>query len=379
MSDVGRCAIIGPAYPLRGGIAQLNESLARAFHQGGIDTEIFSFSLQYPSLLFPGKSQKDTSGTPPQGVKIHSVINSINPFNWGGVADQIAQFQPDLVVVRYWMPFFAPSLGTIIRKLRKKLPQVRVIALTDNIIPHEPRPGDAQLTGYFVNSCDAFVAMSQAVLNELKQFDSSKPRRLIHHPIYDHFGEIIGKSEARTQLGLNSEGKYILFFGLVRRYKGLDLLLEALSMVEDPNVRLIVAGEFYEQKAEIMGLIDSLGLQDRVIMTDRFVSEADVKKYFCAADLVVQPYRSATQSGVTQIAYHFNRPMLVTNVGGLPEMIPNGKVGYVVKVDSTSIADAINDFYQNDRESTFSSNAREEKKRFSWKAMVDGILNLDGS
>lgn len=376
MNDVCHCAIIGPAYPLRGGIAQLNESLATAFHQQGIETEIFSFSLQYPSILFPGKSQKDSSGTPPEGVKIHSVINSINPLNWGSVADRIIQLQPDLVVVRYWMPFFAPCLGTIIRKIKKKLPQVRIVALTDNIIPHETRLGDAQLTGYFVNSCDAFVAMSQAVLNDLQNFDSSKPRRLIHHPIYDHFGEIIDKAEARSELGLNPDGKYVLFFGLVRKYKGLDLLLEAISTVEDPNVRLIVAGEFYEQKAEIMGLIDSLGLQDRVILTDQFVAEADVKKYFCAADLVVQPYRTATQSGVTQIAYHFNKPMLVTNVGGLPEMIPNGKVGYVVEVDSTSIAEAINDFYQNDRESTFSSNAKEEKKRFSWKAMVDGILHL---
>lgn len=376
MTKVGRCAIIGPAYPLRGGIAQLNESLAKAFLNSGIQTEIFSFSLQYPSLLFPGKTQTDTSGTAPEGVKIHPVINSINPLSWGRVAADIADFQPDLIVVRYWMPFFAPSLGTILRKLKKRCPNARIIALTDNVIPHEQRIGDKQLTSYFVNSCDGFVAMSGSVLDDLNEFDNSKPRKLIHHPIYDHFGELMSKVEARSSLSLDPSGKYVLFFGLVRKYKGLDLLINALSQSNLDQVNLIVAGEFYEQKQEIEQLITSNGLSARVTLVDEFIAEEDVRKYFCASDLVVQPYRTATQSGVTQIAYHFNRPMLVTRVGGLPEMVPDGKVGYVVEVDSVAIGEAISDFYQNDKEKEFSLAAEQEKKRFSWEAMVTGILNL---
>jgi glycosyltransferase involved in cell wall biosynthesis len=367
--------IIGPAFPLRGGIAHLNESLCRAFIKEGDTAEIVSFSLQYPSFLFPGKTQKE-EGNPPTDITIHTKINSVNPLNWFSVASFIKKQKPDLVIIRYWLPFMASCLGTIARLI--KLPNTKIVAICDNIIPHEKRPGDKQLTQYFVNSCDAFVVMSKSVEDDLRKFDTVKPSTFIPHPVYDIFGKAVNKEVAQKKLNLNPADKHILFFGFIRKYKGLDLLIKALGIIkhQTSNIKLIVAGEFYDNKDEYLQLIKENGLENNVILHSDFIPSEEVKYYFCAADIIVQPYHTATQSGVTQIAYHFARPMLVTNVGGLAEIVTHNRVGYVTETNAESIAAALTDFYQNNREKEFSENAAIDSNKFSWENMVKGIKEL---
>ncbi len=367
--------IIGPAFPLRGGIAHLNESLCRAFIKEGDKAEIVSFSLQYPSFLFPGKTQKE-EGNPPTDITIHTKINSVNPLNWFSVASFIKKQKPDLVIIRYWLPFMAPCLGTIAWLIKSQ--STKIIAICDNVIPHEKRPGDNQLTQYFVNSCDAFVVMSKSVEDDLRKFDTVKPLTFIPHPVYDIFGKAVSKEEALKKLNLNPADKHILFFGFIRKYKGLDLLIKALGNIKHQtlNIKLLIAGEFYDNKEEYLQLIKENGLENNVIIRSDFIPSEEVKYYFCAADIIVQPYHTATQSGVTQIAYHFARPMLVTNVGGLAEIVTHNRVGYVTETNAESIASSLTDFYQNNREKEFSENAAIDSSKFSWENMVKGIKEL---
>ena len=363
--------ILGPAFPLRGGIANFNNALCKAFVAEGVDSQIYSFSMQYPSFLFPGKTQFE-EGEEPEEFTIKTIINSINPLNWWKVAKEIRKENPDYIIIRYWLPFMGPCLGTIAR-LVKRGTNIQVMAITDNIIPHEKRIGDNLLTSYFVNSCDGFITLSDSVLDDLSKFTNCSNKKFIPHPIYDIFGEKVDKKFALQHLGLNPTEKYLLFFGFVRKYKGLDILLKALSDKRLKDVKLIVAGEFYDDSQEYYDLIDDLGIQDQVILKSDFIPSEEVKYYFCAADMVVQTYRTATQSGVTQIGYHFERPMLVTDVGGLAEIIPHEKVGYVTPLEPSFVADAITDFYTNNREEEFTTNTKQEKKRFTWKSLVQAI------
>ena len=373
---MAKVIIIGPAHPLRGGgITTFNQRLAREFLEQGHDCSIVSFSLQYPSLLFPGTSQYSTD-PPPKDIKIYSLINSINPINWLTVGKKIHQWKPDIIVVRFWIPFMGPALGTILR-IVKKNKRTKIICVADNIIPHEKRKGDKPFTSYFLKGCDAFIIMSEKVLQDLRLFEREKPAVLIPHPLYDNFGESIEKSEAREHLGLDKEEKIILFFGFIRKYKGLDLLLQAMNdeRIKKENIKLLIAGEFYEPEKPYLELIGRSDLQNSTILKTNFIPDSEVKFYLCAADCVVQPYRSATQSGVTPLAYHFERPMIVTNVGGLPSLVPNNKSGLVCEPNSTSIADAILQFYQLG-ESYFIPHLREEKKKYSWKNFVSAIVEL---
>ena len=366
--------IIGPAFPYRGGIANFNNSLAVEYKSQGADVKIYSFSLQYPSFLFPGKTQYE-EGEGPKDIEIIPIVNSINPFNWFKVASRIKKENPDYVIIRYWLPFMAPCLGTVAKLIRKT---TKVFAITDNVIPHEKRIGDSLLTKYFVKSSDAFLTLSSSVLDDLKQFTDTKEKIFIPHPIYDSFGDIVEKSTAKEKLGLDENGKYLLFFGFVRKYKGLDIMLEVMAdkRIQDLGVKLIVAGEFYDNKEEYIAQINSLNISDYVILRTDFILEDQVKDYFCASDMITQTYRTATQSGVTQIAYHFERPMLVTNVGGLAEIVPHNKVGYVCDINTKQIADYIVEFYTENKEKEFSDNTKEEKKRFTWKVLVEGIDSL---
>lgn len=371
-----KAIIVGPAFPLRGGIANFNEALCRAMNAEGIETSIISFSLQYPSFLFPGKTQFD-KGKGPQDIRIKTKINSINPFNWLSVAKYIKRQQPDFVVFRFWLPFMGPCLGTIASRIKSGT-NIKVIAITDNVIPHEKRVGDRAFTKYFIKRCDGFIAMSQAVLNDLKQFTSTDKKSFLPHPIYDIFGEKLSKKEALAKLNLNENDKHLLFFGFIRKYKGLDLLLEAMAdeRVKGLNVKLIVAGEYYEDAAPFNEIIRKNGLEKNIILKTEYIPSEDVRYYFCASDMVTQPYRTATQSGVTQIAYHYEKPMLVTNVGGLPEIVPHNKVGYITEISAKSIADSIVDFYTNNREQEFTANTVIEKKRFLWSSFVGGLVDL---
>ena len=366
--------IIGPAYPYRGGIANFNNSLAKAFKKSGNEVEVISFKLQYPSFLFPGKTQYESSD-PPEDIIITDLINSVNPLNWVSVAKTINKKKPDYVIIRYWLPFMAPCLGTIARLLQKK---IKILAITDNIIPHEKRFGDFYLTKYFVSACDAFLTLSASVLEELSQFTNSEKKKFVPHPIYDTFGKKLDKERAKKNLKLNFEDNYLLFFGFVRKYKGLDLMLQAMSdkRIKDLGVKLIVAGEFYDNVDYYLDLMKELDIEKNIILRSDFIDEKDVKNYFCASDMITQTYRTATQSGVTQIAYHFERPMLVTNVGGLAEIVPHKKVGYVTSQNPAEIADAIEDFYVNKREKEFEKNTSFEKMRFSWQSLVNAIEEL---
>ena len=369
--------IIGPAFPFRGGIANFNNALAKEYHNRGDKVTLYSFKLQYPSFLFPGTTQYE-SGEAPKDLKIKTLINSVNPFNWFSVARKINKEQPDYVIIRYWLPFMAPCLGSIARLLDKK---IKIIAITDNVIPHEKRIGDTFFTRYFVKSCDAFLSLSASVLDDLSKFTDSTLKKFIPHPIYDVFGDVITKENAIENLGLKPDDKHLLFFGFVRKYKGLDLMLQVMadSRIIDLDIKLIIAGEFYDDKTEYINMIADLGIVKNIIMRSDFIAADKVKDYFCAADMITQTYRMATQSGVTQIAYSFDRPMLVTDVGGLAEIVPNNKVGYVTSQNPTEIADAIIDFYTNNKEEGFSDNTRLLKKMFSWKSFVDGLDELMNS
>ncbi len=368
--------ILGSAHPLRGGLAAYNERLAREFIKQGHSVQIYTFSLQYPSFLFPGTTQYSDQPAP-DDLYIHVKVNSVNPLNWLSVGKEIAKLNADLLIVKYWLPFMAPALGTICR-LAKRNKKTKVLAILDNIIPHEKRIGDNILSKYFVGGVDAFIAMSESVLKDLDIFDTKKPRLFSPHPLFDNFGEVVNKAEAYKHLGLEINSDYLLFFGFIRDYKGLDLLLQALTdeRVRNLNFKLIVAGEFYSNEELYTNMIKELGVADKLILKTQFISDDEVRYYFCAADMVVQPYKHATQSGVTQICYHFNRPMLVTNVGGLPEIVPNGKVGYVTEPNPQSIADAIVDFYTNHKEFVFRDYIKAEKSKYAWSTMLDKIMEM---
>ncbi len=369
-----KVVIIGSAYPLRGGgISTFNERLAKAYMDQGDEVIIYTFSLQYPGIFFPGTTQYSTE-PPPEGLDIRVRINSVNPFNWIKTAREISRLKPDLAIVRFWIPFMAPCLGTISRILRKQS-KCPVIAITDNIVPHEKKIGDTVLVRYFVNSVDGFVAMSKSVLSDLNKFNQIKPREYYPHPLYDNFGEAIPKEEAKLRLKLDPETNYLLFFGFIRDYKGLDLLLKALAdqKLRDLPLKLLVAGEYYGNEDKYLALIKELGIENQLELRTTFIPNTEVYIYFCACDVVVQPYKNATQSGVTQIAYHFNKPMITTDVGGLSEMVPDGKVGFVVQPEPDEIANAIYIFYAENREAEFVKNVITEKERFSWKGLIDII------
>jgi glycosyltransferase involved in cell wall biosynthesis len=343
-------------------------------NKNGVEAKVFSFSLQYPSFLFPGKTQY-ASDPPPEQITILPIINSINPFSWIKAAKMINKESPDFVIIRFWLPFMGPCLGSIARMIKKG---IKIIAITDNVLPHEKRPGDRLFTRYFVNACHGFVAMSSSVLDDLKQFTHNPNTCFLPHPIYDIFGTKVSKKEALERLGLDPADNHILFFGFIRKYKGLDLLLSAMGdkRLKEANVKLIIAGEYYQDREYYETIINKNQLTDQIILRTDYIPSDEVKYYFCAADLVAQPYRSATQSGITQIAYHFERPMLVTNMGGLPEIVPNGKVGYVVEPQPEAIADAISRFYLDNMEDEFTVNVKEGKKRFVWSTFVEGLVTL---
>ncbi len=369
--------IVGTAYPYRGGLATFNERLATEFASQGHEVEMITFTLQYPGFLFPGKTQFSNDPAP-EHLKIVRRINSCNPFNWLKVGREIAKKNADLVIFAYWMSFMAPCLGTIARKVRKSA-HSKVVALVHNMIPHEPNILDKIFPPYFVNSVDAFVALSKSVVDDIDKFDKRHcPKTFAPHPIYDHYGEKMSREVALQQLNLSEDFRYVLFFGFIRSYKGLDLLFQAFAeeTIRTAKVKLIVAGEFYENEQHYQDMIDELGIRDQLVLRTDFISNEQVKFYFSAADIIAQPYKTATQSGVTQIAFHFEKPMLVTNVGGLAEIVPDGKIGYVVETHPKDIAVALTDFFANNRKESFESQIKEEKKKYAWSRMTEAIEKL---
>ena len=369
--------LLGTAYPFRGGLATFNERLARQLQAEGHKVEVITFTLQYPSFLFPGKTQY-SSEKAPTDLHISQQVNSCNPLNWIKVGRRIRQMQPDLLITCYWMAFFAPCYS-IIERIAKSNGKTRCVALVHNMIPHEPSLLDKLFAPLYVRATDGFVALSDSVVQDINRLDPShKPKTSYPHPIYDHYGEQMSKEEACLALHLQPEKQYILFFGLVRAYKGLDLLLDAFGFVKDqlPNLQLIIAGEFYEDEDKYRIQIESNQLTDRVIIKNEFIADADLRKYFGAADLIVQPYKSATQSGVTQVAFHFEKPMLVTNVGGLGEIVHDHQMGYAVDPNAQAIAEALTDYYTQNRQADYTAYLIQQKENYSWAKLAESFVTI---
>lgn len=372
-----KITVLGPAHPYRGGLASIMETMARTFRRRGDEVSVRTFTLQYPALLFPGKSQ--TVSTPPPGdLSIVRCVNTVSPFNWLRIGRQLRRERPDFVLLKYWTPFMAPCFGTIARIARRN-GHTKVLCQIDNVEPHEHHFIDRPFNRYFLRSVDGFIYMSEQVHRELRAYTDA-PALFSPHPLFEHFGGRVDRSEACVRLGLDPACGYALFFGLIRDYKGLDLLLDAWARLRREGraggKKLIVAGEFYTSPEPYLKQIAALGLQHEVILHDRFIPDAEVKYYFSAADCVVQPYKTATQSGVTQIAYQFCTPMIVTNVGGLAEIVPDGRVGYVCPPTAEGVADAVARIYEPGVLERFGENCVEERRRFSWEEMCSRIVEL---
>lgn len=369
--------IIGTAHPYRGGLATFNERMALQYVSEGHQVEMITFTLQYPSFLFPGKTQF-TSDPKPDSISIQRKINAIYPLNWLKVGKEIRNKKADLVIFCYWMSFMAPCFGTLARQIRKNK-KSKLIALVHNMIPHESSLIDKILPSYFVNQMDAFILLSESVINDINKFDKqNKPKTFTPHPIYDHYGDRLSRETALGILGLSTEFRYLLFFGFIRPYKGLDLLLDAFAdnCLRKFNTKLIVAGEFYEDETLYRQKIKDLQIEPWIELHTDFIPNNKVNAYFSACDIVTQPYKTATQSGVTQIAFHFEKAMLVTKVGGLAEIVPHGLIGYAVAPQVNDIADALYDFFEHNRQESFEKNVINEKSKYAWNKLTAQINSL---
>lgn len=366
-------AVVGPMHPYRGGISHFLEKMEEGLLERGHETVPVTFMRQYPELLFPGKTQY-VEDAEPSADDPERLLDTLNPWTWYRTARHLVARDPDGVVFNYWMSFFAPAFGTIARYLRHH--DIRVMVVVHNALPHERRPGDKMLGRFFLQACDGFVAMSDKVENDLQELGIEAPIRRVNHPLYNTFGDPLSRSEARAQLGLPEEAPVLLFFGFVRRYKGLHVLLEALPQIIEhlPDARLVVAGEFYDDKAFYESLIEKYQLGPYLHLHDGYVSDEDVATYFSAADVVVQPYVSATQSGVAKIAYHFERPLIMTDVGGLAEMMPHEEAGLVVPPeDPDALAGAVRRFFGEDLQEQLTDGVRREKEKYSWAPLYEAV------
>lgn len=370
-----KIVIVAAAYPFRGGIAHHTALLYRELSRKH-SVEIATFTRQYPKFLFPGTTQHEEGGELLR-VPTTQMIDSINPFTWIKTGLWIRQRNPDLIIFAYSMPFFAPSFGTI-AAIGRRSGRTKILFLCHNIIPHEPIRGDTLLTRYAFSFADYFIVQSDQVERDLLKLVPNARYAVSPHPIYEMFGPPRPQKESRTKLGL-SASKVILFFGYVRRYKGLGVLVDAMKHVKDrlPDIVLLVVGEFYEDEETFRNQVAAMGLQDSVKFVSHYVPQDQVADYFSAADVVVLPYLSATQSGIAQVGYNFDKPLIGTDVGGLGEVIRHGKTGYVVPPnDPKALADAIIEFYREDREEEFIRNVKVEKKKYSWANMAATIEKL---
>lgn len=374
--------IAGTAWPMRGGIAQFNALLYK-YLSAGHEVKIYSFSKQYPEFLFPGKTQFESGSVSPfpPGKNVIS-INSINPINWIINGFRLAGEKADLVIFRFWLPFFAPAYFTI-SFLTKLFSKPQILAICDNVIPHEKRFGDRTFTKLFFSQVDKFIVMSKAVGADLKQFNRSKPYKLIPHPVYNIFGEKVDRTEAlkfileNLKLKFEPSDKILLFFGFIRKYKGLEYLIESMKRLKTENIKLIVAGEFYEEEEKLRNSVLTNELQDNVFFISDYLPDEKIKYLFSACDLVILPYISATQSGIIQAAYNFDKPVIATDVGGLSEVIIDNKTGYIVQPENgDAISDAVLKFYNENKEAEFTENVKEEKRKYTWEEFVRNTEEL---
>lgn len=371
-----RILILGPAWPFRGGIAASSERLAGVWQSEGASVDVHTFSRQYPDWLFPGSSQFSESPAP-KDLHIERGLHGYQPLNWLRTAKMLADREYDIAVVRYWLPALAPALGTVARRIAAN-GRTRVVGLVDNFVPHESRPFDGLLNRYFAKAPHGFVAMSGTVAAALQSYAGNRPVVQRFHPVYDDFGESIPRAEARRQLELSGTGRIMLFFGFIRHYKGLDLLIEALGKLSDlADMQLLVAGEWYQDGAPVKALAERMGLSDRIIWHDRFIPDSMIRVYFSAADVIAQPYRSATQSGITAIAYRYEKPIITTNVGGLTEII-DAESGYICDPNVDSLSGAVQQWLTDPSPEKKIDGIRAFLPKMSWQALIGGIREAAG-
>jgi glycosyltransferase involved in cell wall biosynthesis len=367
-----KIAYLSTFYPYRGGIAQFNASLCR---QLALDHDVrpYTFVRQYPNILFPGTSQLVSTDDKVDDVGAERLLDTINPFSYMSTARKIKEFKPDLLLMKYWMPFFAPSLGYVSGYLRKH--GIKVIPILDNVIPHEKRPGDIALTKYFLNRTDGYVSMSNTVSNDLLSLKPNARFTMLDHPLYDHFGEKVPKAIAREKLNIPADKKVLLFFGFIRGYKGLDLLISALSNLPE-DYYLLIAGEVYGSFSEYQDQIDQLGLGNRIGLNVCYIGDSEVPLFFSASDVLILPYKSATQSGIIGITYHFDLPVIATDVGGLREMIEPHGTGLMANKPTVDIITAtINEFFGNDL-SNYIRNIEDYKQKCSWSNFAKDLVSF---
>lgn len=368
--------LLSTAYPYRGGIAHFVETLARGLANRGDEVQLVTFTRQYPEVLFPGKTQLETA-PPTTDLRITRLLDTINPVSWWKTARFIAQEKPDVVILKYWMPFFAPAFGTVVRYLRKR--HIPAIVIVDNAIPHEKRWGDWRLSRWLLRACKGLVVMSASVQKDVEKLGINRPIRLVAHPIYNLFGDPIPKETARERLNLDAEAPVLLFFGFIRRYKGLHILLEAMPWVKAalPNIKLLVAGEFYEEETLYRTQIETLDIGKVVELHSNYIPNDRVPAYFSATDVVVQPYVTATQSGVAQIAFQFDKPTILTDVGGLAEVVPDGIAGLVVPPENPeALAQAIIRYFHENLSPVLTAGVRHEKAKYDWKHLYSAVDEL---
>lgn len=369
-----KIVIVSPAYPLRGGIAH---SAGLLFKELAKDHEVIliTFKRQYPDFLFPGKSQTESEETIDK-ISTEVMLDSINPFNWNFTAKRIIDFKPELVIFKHWLPFFGPSYGWIARKIQKNS-AAKLMAICHNIIPHERRIGDKTLSKYFLKKIDYFIPLSDQVKKDLFLFVKNPVYKLLPLPVFSLFGERVDKEKAKKHLNIIDKN-VLLFFGFIRDYKGLDVLIEAFVLVrKEMDVKLIVAGEFYESEEKYLNIISKYHLENSIILKKDFIPTSEVKYYFSASDAVVLPYKSATQSGIVQVAVNFCMPVIAANVGGIGEVIEDGKTGFIIeKENPEKLAQAIIRFYNEGKEKEFSSNMKSLKEKYSWQNFVKGMFEL---
>ena len=367
-----RIAFLSPFYPFRGGIAQFGDSLYLALAQSN-EVKAFTFTRQYPKVLFPGKTQFVSESDLNRNIPVTRVLDSINPFTWNKTAKEIIKFKPDIVLISYWMPFFAPAFGKIAGLLKSN--GIKIIGLMHNVIAHEKRFGDDALTKYFFNKCDGFVLLNRSSEKDLLRLKPDAKYIIHSHPLYDHYGSKLDPVSARNKLSIPVDKKVILFFGFIRDYKGLDLLIESMKDLSDDYV-LVIAGEVYGDFKKYDELIDRLNLRSRINLQVRYIPETEIPIFFSSADVCVLPYRTATQSGIVGIAYHFDLPVIVTDVGGLAEMVEENKTGLIInELSPERISDSLNGYFENNLKGKFIPYIIEYKKEHSWQKLALEITN----
>ena len=368
-----KITFLSTLYPYRGGIAQFNANLYRELEKQEHTLQAVTFTRQYPNFLFPGETQLVTEKDTVDPIPTKRWLDSINPFTYWSTARKIRQFEPELLITKYWMTFFGPSLGTVAKRMRKSTTRISIL---DNVIPHEHRFFDKPFNRFFLKHNDGFVVMSDSVLKDLLSLKPDAKYLRIDHPLYDHFGKQLDRDEACAKLGIDPSKKIILFFGFIRDYKGLDILLDATASLSD-DYCVVVAGEVYGSFEKYEQQIIKLGIQNKLKLFNQYIGDQEVPLYFSAADVCVLPYKSATQSGITSIAMHFNLPIIATDTGGLKELVQHEKTGLIVdQPDAVLLSESIKRYFDEGMKQAFAQNLEVEKAKHSWANFAAKLINF---